>query len=307
MDRYRFPPTAFLRFDVNITLVYSGLSAAHLPKFETMKYCPTCETRYDEDVLRFCMKDGTPLLEEAEPNFTQMPSEGLAVEPVEDDPGEVTVIRRNGPSVAPIPDLPPEPEDFSVSEPPHRPEPKQRIVIPTYEERQRQERARVPAHYHQPRKASTALVVFLTIIGTVFVLGIGAAGFWFLQNDRTAANTNANGNANTNANLNVNTGFDFNLNGNFNSSLTNVNTNFNVNVSTPSPTPRPTATPTPSPTPDDDPDATPSPAPSRTPIPTPTPIIIRPGATPTPPAASTPRPTPRVTPRTIITPIGNAS
>jgi hypothetical protein len=271
-----------------------------------MKYCPTCETRYDEDILRFCMKDGTPLLDEAEPNFIQMPSEGLEVDPAEDDPSEVTVIRRNGPSVAPIPDLPPDPEDFSISEPPHSREPNQRIVIPTFEERQRQERARVAAHYREPRKSSTALVVFLTIIGTVFVLGIGAAGFWFLQRERAATNTNSNINANTNANLNVNTGFDFNLNGSFNASASNANANVSANVSTPSPTPRPTATSTPTPTatPDDnDPDATPSPEPSRTPIPTPTPIIIRPGSSPPPPA--TPRPTPRVTPRTIITPIGN--
>lgn len=267
-----------------------------------MKYCPTCETRYDEDILRFCMKDGTPLLDEAEPNFIQMPGEGLEVEPVDDDPSEVTVIRRNGPSVPPIPELPQEPEDFTVSDPPLRPESKQRIVIPTFEERQRQERARVAAHYQQPRKASTALVVFLTVIGTVFVLGIGAVGFWFLQRDRAAANINSNINSNLNANVNMNAGFDFNLNGNFNSPATNANTN--ANVSTPSPTPRPTVTPTPTATPDqEDPDATPSPAPSRTPIPTPTPIIIRPGSSPPPPA--TPRPTPRVTPRTIITPIGN--
>ena len=54
-----------------------------------MKYCPTCETRYDEDILRFCMKDGTPLLDEAEPNFVEMPSESLDVAEVDpDDPSE---------------------------------------------------------------------------------------------------------------------------------------------------------------------------------------------------------------------------
>lgn len=270
-----------------------------------MKYCPTCKTRYDEDILRFCMKDGTPLLDEAEPNFIEMPSESLAVEPVEDDPSEVTVIRRNAPSVPPVPELPPEPEDFSVSEPPHRPvSGGQRIVVPTFEEQQRAERARIAAQYQQPpRKSNTILVVFLTMIGTVFVLGLGAAGFWFLQRDRTAANANANGNANQNANVGLNTTFDFNLNGNFSTPAPNINVNVNANAATPSPTPRPSATPTPSPTPDDDdPDATPSPAPTRTPVVTPTPIIIRPGSTPTPP--STPRPTPRVTPRTIITPTG---
>jgi hypothetical protein len=270
-----------------------------------MKYCPTCETRYDEDILRFCMKDGTPLLDEAEPNFIQMPSDSLAVEQVEDDPSEVTVIRRNGPAVPPVPELPSEPEDFSVSEPPHRPASGPRIVVPTFEERQRQERARVAAQYQQPKKANTALVVFLTVIGTVFVLGIGAAGFWFLQRDRGVANSSNNANANQNVNAGLNTSFDFNLNGNFSTPVTNANTD--VNASTPTPTPRPSATPTPSPTatPDDEPDASPTPLPSRTPIPTPTPIVIRPGTSPSPSGGSAPRPTPRVTPRTIITPPTN--
>ena len=269
-----------------------------------MKYCPTCETRYDEDILRFCMKDGTPLLDEAEPNFVEMPSESLDVEQVEDDPGEVTVIRRNGTSVPPIPDLPPEPEDFSVSEEPRRPVSGARIVVPTFEEQQRAERARVAAQYQQPRRSNTILVVFLTMIGTVFVLGIGAAGFWLLQRDRGVSNSNANANANNNANLGLNTSFDFNLNGNF-STPPALNTNVNVNAVTPTPTPRPSATPTATPTPDEDViEPTPTPQPSRTPVPTPTPIIIRPGTSPNPPA-STPRPTPRVTPRTIITPTGN--
>ena len=66
-----------------------------------MKYCPTCQTRYDEEILRFCMKDGTPLIEEDEPAFLQMPSESID-EPDEDDLGEVTIIRKN-PSVPPPP------------------------------------------------------------------------------------------------------------------------------------------------------------------------------------------------------------
>ena len=274
-----------------------------------MKYCPTCETRYDEDILRFCMKDGTPLLDEAEPNFIEMPSDSLEVPQVEiDDPSEVTVIRRNVPVPPPPPPVEPEIEDFTVSEEPQRPSPAQRIVVPTFEERQRQERSRVAAQYQQPpRKSNTALVVFLTMIGTVFVLGIGAAGLWLLQRGGATANSNSNLNANQNANLGLNTSFDFNVNGNFSTPVANSNSNsdFNTNTGTPTPTPRPSATPTASPTatPDDDePDSTPTPLATRTPIPTPTPIIIRPGSSPTPPTASTPRPTPRVTPRTIITP-----
>src|SRR6476620_261426 len=100
-----------------------------------MKYCPTCNTRYDEEILRFCMKDGTPLVDEAEPTFIEMPSESLAA-PVEDDPSEVTVIRRNPP-------VPPPPDDDEpyVEQPPP---PAQRIVVPTIPARD--EPRRVPSN-----------------------------------------------------------------------------------------------------------------------------------------------------------------
>ena len=238
-----------------------------------MKYCPTCETRYDEEILRFCMKDGTPLLEEEEPKFVAMPSDSLD-EPLEDDPGDVTVVRRNIP-------VPPEPDE-------DRP----RIVVPTYEDSRRHEaRARVAPPYQPPPKQNTWKVVLLTILGTLAVLTIAGAGIWFLQRDdasnsnvNTNANANANVNINANTNLGIDTNFNFNLNANFNSS-TNLNTNVNANVRTPTPTPRPTPSVTPSPTPDEEED--PTPTPTRTPIPTPQPTIIRPGS-PTPRPAATP-------------------
>jgi TonB family protein len=235
-----------------------------------MKYCPTCETRYDEEILRFCMKDGTPLLDEDEPKFVTMPSESLD-DVVEDDPDDVTVVRRNV-------QVPPEPE-------PERP----RIIVPTYEEaREQQARARVAPPYYPPPKQNTAKVVILTILGTVAVLSVAGAGIWLLRGDNSAnsnlnANVNVNANVNANTNLGIDTNFNFNLNANFNTS-TNLNTNVNANVKTPTPTPRPTPSVTPSPTPDDD-DTTPTP--TRTPIPTPQPTIIRPGS-PTPRPVSTP-------------------
>ena len=240
-----------------------------------MKYCPTCETRYDEEILRFCMKDGTPLLDEEEPKFVAMPSESV-VDDRDDDPGDVTVVRRNIP-------LPPEPEPQ-----PDRP----RIVVPTYEEsRERARPAGQPAYHNPPGRSNTAKVVLLTILGTVAVLSIVALGAWMLQRDdssNTDVNTNGNANVNINANTNlgIDTNFNFNLNANFNSS-TNLNTNVNTNTRTPTPTPTPRPTPsaTPSPTPDDDDDVTPTP--TRTPIPTPQPTIIRPGS-PTPRPVSTP-------------------
>jgi len=72
-----------------------------------MKYCPTCQTRYDEEIIRFCTKDGTPLVSEEEPNFIEMPSESLsepAAEIVEDDPSEVTIVRNHASMPPPAPD-----------------------------------------------------------------------------------------------------------------------------------------------------------------------------------------------------------
>ena len=234
-----------------------------------MKYCPTCETRYDEEVLRFCMKDGTPLLEEEDPKFVALPSESLD-EPRDDDAGDVTVVRRNIP-------VPPEPEQ-------ERP----RIVVPTYEEtRAQQARTRVAP---PPTRSNTAKVVILTILGTLAVLAVAGAGIWFLQRDEVSdanlnanVNTNANVNANTNLGIDANFNFNLNLNANTNGN-TNANLNANVKTPTPTPTPRPSPSVTPSPTPDDD-EVTPTP--TRTPIPTPQPTIIRPGS-PSPRPPSTP-------------------
>jgi TonB family protein len=234
-----------------------------------MKYCPTCETRYDEDILRFCMKDGTPLLEEEEPKFSALPSESIDED---EDPDDVTIVRRNG--IAPEPTTDQRP----------------RIVVPTYEEaRPQPPRARVLPH-SPPPKSNTAKIVFLTILGTLMALGAIAAIAYMLQRNDSAnsnvnTNLNANVNLNANTNLGIDTNFNFNLNSNFNAG-TNLNTNVNANARTPSPTPsaRPSPSPTPSATPDDDP----SPTPTRTPIPTPQPTIIRPGQSPTPRPLSTP-------------------
>src|SRR5262245_7494307 len=65
-----------------------------------MKYCPKCETKYEDDLIRFCTKDGSPLIAEEEPKFIQMPSEGIEEEA--DDPSEMTVIRRNVTTPPPV-------------------------------------------------------------------------------------------------------------------------------------------------------------------------------------------------------------
>jgi len=245
-----------------------------------MKYCPTCETKYDEDILRFCMKDGTPLVDEEEPNFIAMPSESL--ESVEDDPSEVTIVRKS----TPIP--PPAAEPVFTP----REQPGERIVVPTFDEPKRA--AATAYRPTEPPRSNTLKVVVLTIFGTLFVLTLGALGFWGLQklsgsNSNTNSNMNANVNlANENTNVNTNLGMDgnFNFNSVANFDEDNSNHNTNSNSKTPTPTPSPTPRPSPSPTvtperddDDDTPPPTPLPVPTRplrTPLPTPTPIIIRP-------------------------------
>lgn len=254
-----------------------------------MKFCPTCETRFDDEVMRFCTKDGTPLVDEKQPNFVAMPSEGLQ-EPSDDDAGEVTVVRSNI-RVPPPPSM--DDESFEPSE-----RPADRIVVPTTPEPVFEPiRTRTAAAYYPPPRQNTAKVVVLTIVGTIFVLGIGALLFWALQRARPG-NTNLNLNANLNANQNVNLGLDTNFNFNVNANVGGVstpNTNFNFNVNLKTPTPSPSTTPTPTPRPSPTPTATPGEeiiTPAATPRPSATPFDGRPRTTPTPSTAGTPRPTP---------------
>lgn len=255
-----------------------------------MKYCPVCSARYDEEIIRFCTKDGTPLVDDIKPQFTAIPSETV-IDEADDDIGQETVIRRK-PLVPPDQPLTFDNEGRS-----------ERIVIPTSQPEERPGvRARTAQGYNvPPPPPNTAKTVMLTILGTLAVVGIGVAIFWMLRKDEPA-NANININANQNTNLNTNLSFDsnfnFNVNSNTNSNLntnfnvpTNLNTNVNSNVNT-----RPTATPTPkaSPTPTPAPTASPTPANTATPRPT---ITPRPTNTqPTP--VGTPRTGPRPPPLT---------
>ncbi len=206
-----------------------------------MKFCPTCETRYDEEILRFCTKDGTPLIDESQPNFVET---SAATEAEEMDFGEETVIRLEKKSV---PKPPPDPE-IDRSEAP-------RIVIPMTDEGSEQRvRARnVPPYQPMPPKPNITKVVVMTVLGTVGVLAFGFALFYLLRSDDVPANTNLNVNTNPpNMNVNLNTNlnignYNFNINTNtstnFNLAL-NLNTNVNANR-TPKPSPTPSISPTP--------------------------------------------------------------
>ncbi len=252
-----------------------------------MKFCPTCQTRYDEEILRFCTRDGTPLVEENQPSFTELPSENA-----EDDFSEETVIRRNPPP-APVTE-----ETKPLTK---------RVVIPTVEKKIAPPpvRTRTVTEYQvQPKKTNTAKIVLLTMLGVIVALG--AAIFMVMSgNSKSGNNTNqTNVNANFDSidtNLNTNLNIDNSI-ANFNSNIdsgaitntnTNFNTNINANIKTPTPTPKP------------------SPSQTATPptllntninlgnsnISAPTPGNTKPTATPTlPPPPPLPRPTPSGSP-----------
>lgn len=216
-----------------------------------MKFCPVCKTQFTEEILRFCTKDGTPLVDDAQPNFSALPSR--------DDLGEETVIRRKTPppipaTAQPLPDFD-EPERISSprivipmaddeaiidEEPPPPPRRRESVRAMTTESARRQP---------LPKQSNTALVVFLTILGTVVVLG-GIGGVFWALNNQNSEESNRNTNFNTNLNsidINLNTNLDVgNSLANFNTAVNsnvNANTNANANLKTPSPTPTKTPTP----------------------------------------------------------------
>lgn len=239
-----------------------------------MRYCPTCETKFEEDKILFCTKDGTPLLEGSAPTFTDsMPSDSVHDE---DDIGEETVIRRNRPPVEDIPEQPDEDEETGSS----------RIVIDTASSKPAPAKAQRPAASAVPPPPqnagpSTGLVVFFSVLGTLIVV-IGLFTIYLLLTMRSAGDANANINANENLNANEN------IEENFNSDeLLNLNANVNTNTETPTPTPTPS--PSPSPSPDANANtnistgANTNTAPTATATPTP-----RPPVTATPPPAAPP-------------------
>jgi len=286
-----------------------------------MKFCPTCETKYDEEILRFCIKDGTPLVDEKSPEFKEIPSET----PDDEDLGEQTVIRRNKPST-PLPP-PPQPVDSGTdrldleiadsdseadSSGSREDRDSKRIVISTDKPEPREQAIRaketLPSEdRHRTKKQSNAaLVALLSIVGTLVVLAGAVGVYWVLSSGNSIdANTNQNANIDTNLDENLDTNFnaddlidnlniDTNMNANDNVNVNvDINANANANTKTPTPSPSKTPSPSPSPSPSATADSNTNSAvnanggnntgPAKTPTPTPAPTAVpTPVKTPTP-------------------------
>ncbi len=281
-----------------------------------MKYCPTCQTEFDEEIIRFCTKDGTPLVEDAKPTFTEnLPSESSNT--LDDDDDAATIIRRKEPeNTSPTARLSDE-TDMKLTEETAaeaRPDNQPRIVISTLGEREKAQKIypqKVSASNIPPpmplKKSNTAMVVAMTMLGTVLLI-LGVYGVWLFlnnQNDNDANNNlsvNENVNINADLNENVEDNFnlsDFNLNSNVDNSNLDMNLNSDIDISTPTPTRTPT--PTPTPTPEETPNSntnvttnnsvnTATPTPTRTATPTPTPTATPVKTPPPPPPSNVNRP-----------------
>ena len=149
-----------------------------------MKFCPLCRTEYNDAALRFCLQDGTPLV-----NSEQQPAP-----PNFDNESETVIAPKR---VEPIRFDPPSSYQYNQT----NREPSQPLIVE-------------PA----PKRSNTAAIVALSVLATILVLGLGGIGalLYFnskktvavVNNNSNAAvrptNLNAAGNQNSNTNSSVN-------------------------------------------------------------------------------------------------------
>lgn len=150
-----------------------------------MKRCPTCQSTYTDDSLRFCLQDGAPL---------QSVSSGASAFDAEKTLRIESAERR---------DEPPPTEIMSPSALPTYPSSKSPATIP---QQSRPTEFAAPNLTAQPAAAAPAapksnvLVIPITIAATVLVLALGGLGAWLLLGSKDNAgpgNTRVDGDRTT--------------------------------------------------------------------------------------------------------------
>lgn len=169
-----------------------------------MKVCPNCRTEYADDALQFCLQDGTPLINAANP--TVSPDFNTESETVI-SPKRVEPIRFDPPS--------------SYQNSQSNWEQSQPVIVE-----------------REAKKSNTAAIVALSVLGTILVLGLGGAGAWlYFNNRKTVAVVNNNSNMPIRS-VNSNTANNQNQNTN-----SNINSNLATPTPSPTPTAKPTINP----------------------------------------------------------------
>ncbi len=122
-----------------------------------MKVCPTCQNRYTDDTLQFCLQDGAHLTSDESPGL--MPTVAFNE--------EETVVKAK------------QVENLSAD---------------SQNSQQSQNRQTIGAAHYQSaaKKSNTALIVITTILATIFIFGAGGIGAWFYFSNKPeiAQNTN---------------------------------------------------------------------------------------------------------------------
>ncbi len=176
-----------------------------------MKQCPSCRTSYTDDSLKYCLQDGTALVEN-----TNSSSETIAY----DDAPTVISPRKVEPIRIDVPDS--EWQSWEESK---------QAKIPPIEAAPYQPVQIEPA----PTRSNTTSTVLLTVLGMLGLLAIAGIGGWlYLNNKKTEVAVNVNTSATNSRSVNAN-------------ATANQGSNAN-NLAVPTQTPRAALTPAPKPT-----------------------------------------------------------
>lgn len=182
-----------------------------------MKICPTCRRAYADNTLRFCLEDGTVLVDEkaVSTDETFLMDAAASAEP---PPTEIL-----DPSLAPTVRAY---EMDATAHPRNQAATARQQVRPTVNEFQNVTTS--------PKQRNTTSVVAITVVATILLLSLGGLGAWLMLKDKSGSATN-NGTENTRTgNTSNSTLPSTNTSTN---STTNSTTNTAIVVSTPTATP----------------------------------------------------------------------
>jgi hypothetical protein len=196
-----------------------------------MKRCPTCRRAYPDDTLRFCLEDGTALVNEPSVNSdaATLLMDSASVEP---PPTEILDMK-----VAPTVRASQEDATLRRAKPAATANQQARATV--------NELQNVAAPATKQRR--TAAVVVISVVATILLLGLGGLGAWLILRDKGGNTTNA-GTETTRTNSNSTIVVTNDTPGAKNTNTTAIATSSPIQtptpLMTPSPTPTASATPT---------------------------------------------------------------
>ncbi len=121
-----------------------------------MKICPHCQNRYTDDTLKFCLQDGTALIDDE--SQSSLPTVTMSEE-------QATVVRNR----------PNEPINFDLQNSSSPPNPQYQTTSGT---------ANYPV---EPKKSSAGLIVLTTVLATLLIAAVGIAAWLYFGNKKEVA------------------------------------------------------------------------------------------------------------------------